>query len=371
MKLPIYRGILPLIVVLSLGMLAGCAGAEPTPTATPRVAEPTATPTPAKWEPAKPVAFVIQTPPGGGSDIYARTWGSAAEKNGWTPQPMVPLNKPGAAGAIALNYLFENFGDAHFLTPTLNSVITTPMVQAISVRYPSEDLTPIALMAMDPFVLWSANFETWDDFVAAAEKGVVTAGGTGPRQEDTIQFAVLQKALQEVVGIEGAEIKYIPYPGGGDVAKAMAGGEIDLSVNQPSEALPFYPERVNALAAFIQERLKVLPDVPTHYELMGLSPGESKWGDLLSLETGLHQHRGVIAPPGLSDAQIEGFEEIFRKVSQSKEWLDVVDRFAMVPEFKGHDEYVEFLRNYEKRHIEIMRDVLGWEFRDDFTPPTF
>jgi putative tricarboxylic transport membrane protein len=40
------------------------------------------------------------------------------------------------------------------MTPTLNSVVTTPLQQKIPVMYPSADLTPLALMTIDPFLLW-------------------------------------------------------------------------------------------------------------------------------------------------------------------------------------------------------------------------
>ena len=51
------------------------------------------------WEPKQPIEFVIQTSPGGGSDQYARYWIGIIEKYKLSPQPVIPVNKPGGAGA--------------------------------------------------------------------------------------------------------------------------------------------------------------------------------------------------------------------------------------------------------------------------------
>jgi putative tricarboxylic transport membrane protein len=67
--------------------------------------------------------------------------------------PITPVNMPGGAGAVALSHLQAQSGDPHYMTPTLNSVVTTPLQQEIPVTYMSEDLTPLALMTIDPFIL--------------------------------------------------------------------------------------------------------------------------------------------------------------------------------------------------------------------------
>src|SRR5206468_8305184 len=54
--------------------------------------------------PSRPVEFVISTEPGGGSDIYARFIQGVIEKESLSPQPVLPVNKPGGAGAVAFQY---------------------------------------------------------------------------------------------------------------------------------------------------------------------------------------------------------------------------------------------------------------------------
>jgi putative tricarboxylic transport membrane protein len=63
-----------------------------------------AVPAQADWKPQRPIEFVIQTSPGGGSDQYARLWIGIIEKHKLSPVPITPVNMPGGAGAVALTH---------------------------------------------------------------------------------------------------------------------------------------------------------------------------------------------------------------------------------------------------------------------------
>ncbi len=314
----------------------------------------------AAWEPERPVEFVIQTNPGGGSDKYARLWIGIIEKYKLSPVPFIPVNKPGGGGAVALTFLHSKRGDPHYVTPTLNSVITRPLLTKIPVMYPSRDLTPIVMMVMDPFLLvvHPDNFKSFEDWKAACTERTLTSTGTGVKQEDEIQLFLLQRA----VGCK--PFRYVPQKGGGSVATAVAGKHADFNVNQPAEMLPHYPERLIPILAFSKKRYGAFPDVPTHYE-KGV---DAKWADLLSMEGGLHQMRGVIGPPGISKEAIEWYANLFRKVWVSKEWQDFMEGRAMSRQFLDHEAYTKFLSRYEDDHLRVMRDVIGWKLRDDLKP---
>ncbi len=309
------------------------------------------------WEPKRPVEFVIQTSPGGGSDQYARFWIGLIEKYKLSPVPFVPVNMPGGAGAVALTHLFKQKGDPHFISPTLNSVITTPLLQRIPVMYLSEDLTPIVKMMMDPFLLvvQPQKFKTFEDYLAACRKQSLTAVGTGSRQEDEIQIFMMQHAFK------CQPFRYVPEKGGGDVARAVAGGHADFNVNQPSEMLPLYPERLIPILSFQKQRPKEFPEAATHWE----KKINSKWAELLDLETGLHQMRGVIGAPNMPKDAVAWYEDLFRKVWETKEWKEFMSKGAMQPVFMKSAEYRKFLARFEDNHVKVMRDVIGWKLRAD------
>ena len=99
-----------------------------------------------------------------------------------------------------------------------------------------KDLTPVAMLALDQFVLWvnaETPYKTAKDYVDAAKAagaGKFKMGGTGRKQEDQIITVAIEKAT-------GAKFTYIPYKGGGDVAVQLTGKHVDSSVNNPIEAV--------------------------------------------------------------------------------------------------------------------------------------
>jgi tripartite-type tricarboxylate transporter receptor subunit TctC len=311
----------------------------------------------AQWKPQRPVEFVIQTSPGGGSDQYARMWIGIIEKRNLSPVPIIPVNKPGGAGAVTLAYLLSKKGDPHFITPTLNSVVTTPLLQKIPVMYPSTELTPLAMMATDPFLLVVNKevFKNWEEFHKACKERTLTAVGTGRQQEDEIQIFMFQRAA-------GCQpFRYVPAAGGGDVATQVAGKHADFNVNQPAEFLPHYPDRLIPILAFQKTRAPAFADAPTHHE-KGLN---SQWASLLDLDTGLHQMRGIIGPPDLPPEAVRFWENLFKAVWETPEWQAFLKKTAQVPLYKPAAEYRQYMRAFEDNHVKVMRDVLGWKLRDD------
>jgi putative tricarboxylic transport membrane protein len=311
----------------------------------------------AAWQPSKPVEFVIQTSPGGGSDVYARFWIGLIEKYKLSPVSFVPVNMPGGAGAVALAHLHSKKGDPHYISPTLNSVITTALLQKLPVMYPSEDLTPLVLMMLDPFLLVThpETYKSWEEFHAACRERSLTAVGTGSKQEDEIQINMLQHAA-------GCKpFRYVPARGGGDVAAQVAGKHADFNVNQPSEMLPHHPQRLIPILAFSRERPSEFPNVPTHWE----KKINSKWADLLDLKTGLHQMRGIIGSPDMPKEAVRWYEDVFRKVWDTPEWKEFMKKGAMTPIFMTSEEYRKWLAAFENNHVKVMRDVIGWKLRDD------
>jgi putative tricarboxylic transport membrane protein len=320
----------------------------------------------AQWQPERPIEFVIQTSPGGGSDIYTRLWLGIIEKYELSPVPLTPVNMPGGAGAVALTYLYGQDGDPHYLTPTLNSIVTTPLQQKIPVMYTSEDLTPVAMMTTDPFLLWvnPEKYKTWEEFHAACKENRLTATGTGARQEDEIQIGL----IQEAAGCE--PFRYVPQSGGGVVASNVAGGHSDFNVNQPAEALPHFPDKLIPLVVFAKDRHPASPDTPTHWELEIGTENDNEYAELLDLETGLHQVRGLIGPPNMPEDAKAWYDELFKKVFDSAEWQEFMKTNGMLGTYKDSDGYKEFLVTFEDNHVRMMRDVFGWELRDDLRERT-
>jgi putative tricarboxylic transport membrane protein len=291
------------------------------------------------WEPTKPIDFVIMAGPGGGADQIARFIQSVAEKEDLTSRPLVPNNKGGGSGAEALIALKGASDPDHTILVTLNSFFTTPMRQK-NLGIDIQTFTPIAMMGVDPFVLWVhkdsgiTSFEQWLDKVKA-DGGEYVMGGTGKGQEDSIVIAWLEKNFD-------VKVKYIPYEGGGAVAKDLAGKQIMASVNNPAEAKGFYESGdVVPLIAFSDERLPNLPDVRTVKEL--------------GKDFSYYNQRAVVGAPGMTDDAAEYYRTLFQKIYDSPEWQGYMKSESLEPLPLDPDKQREYWKTQVANHAELLQ----------------
>src|SRR5262249_13180507 len=123
----------------------------------------------AAWEPTKPVEIVVAAGAGGASDQMARMIQAAVQKNNLMKQPMVVSLKGGASGAEALIYMKGSDGDAHKFLIAYSLIYTLPL--SAKIPFDWRNLTPVALVALDQFVLWtntSLPYKTVKEFTDAA-----------------------------------------------------------------------------------------------------------------------------------------------------------------------------------------------------------
>ncbi len=325
------------ILGVALLVAAACGGTGPG-----GAASPTATAGATAVQPTRPVEFVISTAPGGGSDIYARFMQGVIEKNKLSPQPVQPVNKEGASGAVAFTYVFEKKGDIHFIMITLNSFFTTIITQKLP--YKATDFTPIANLALDPFFLWVNEDSPWknaQDFIKAAKDKSIVVAGTGSKQEDEALFRRIEDFAK------AKPFTYIPQTSGATVAAALAGhqGGVDATVNNPSEGIGLYqtsPRKLRPLCAFT-------PDSPKTGAYAGLPTCKSQG---LPIDD-YYIMRAIMGPPGLSSAQQTFWVDVFKKVFESEEWKKFMQDNALDPAFKSGLEFRQFIAQYEQLHREI------------------
>src|SRR5690348_268906 len=149
------------------------------------------------WEPTKPIEFVIPAGTGGGADQMARLIAGIADKNKLSPRPLLAVNKSGGAGAEGFLYVKEKKGDPHVIVITLSNLFTTPLHTGVPFNW--KDLTPVARLALDEFILWvnaETPYKTAKEYLAAVKEknGTMKMGGTGSAQEDQILTIMLEQA---------------------------------------------------------------------------------------------------------------------------------------------------------------------------------
>lgn len=296
----------------------------------------------AAWQPSKPVEFVIMAGPGGGADIYARFISGLIDKHKLAPVPFVPVNRDGGAGAVAMQHTKSKEGDPHTIMITLSSFIMTPLIQNLPFNY--KNFTPIALLALDNFWLWVHNENPWKavaDVVAECKKRELKVAGTGTKQEDELLFAFFQQRA-------GCKpISYVPFKGGGTVAANLVGKHVEATVNNPSEALPFYPDKTRPLATFAEKRHGDTPykNLPTMTEL----------GYPITYQ----MIRGIFAPPNMPKEAQEYYATLMKTVFDLKEFQEFLDKNVLDPTFKTGPDFVKWLDGYNELHKEVMTKA-GW-----------
>lgn len=296
----------------------------------------------AAW-PTRPLEFVIPAGVGGGADKYARFLIGLNVKRHYIDQAIIPVNKAGGAGAVAMQSVLQNKGNGYQMMITLNSFITTPLFQNLPFNY--SNFTPIALLALDNFPLWVNKDAPWHslkEFLATARKRQIIVGGTGSKQEDEIVFRAIQTMAHT------KPFKYIPFKGGGAVAKALVGKHVEATVNQVSEAGPFYPDYVRPLCVFQEKRLDIkgYENVPT--------------GKQAGLDFNYNMMRALFAPPGISKEAQDGQIALATKWENDPDWIKFADKYGLDrTAFRTGKALEEFCAKYEKLHVKIMK-AQGW-----------
>jgi len=305
------------------------------------------------WEPTKSVEIVVPAGTGGGADQMARLIQAIIQKHNLMKQPVVVVNKGGGAGAEGFLEVKSAKGDPHKLIITLSNLFTTPLATGVPFNW--RDLTPVSMMALDQFVLWvnaEAPYKTAKEFIDAARAKSGTPaerlkmGGTGSKQEDEIITVALQKQT-------GSRFTYIPYKGGGEVATQLVGKHVDSTVNNPIEAVAQWRGgKLRPLCVFDEKRLQYKEKIT---ETMS-------WGDIPTCkEAGVDVDylmlRGIFMPGGVSDAQRNYYVELLKKVRETPEWKDFMERGAFNQTALTGDAYRDWVAKEEQRHRELMKEA--------------
>lgn len=302
------------------------------------------------WEPAKPVEVVVPAGAGGGADQMARLIKRAAEKHKLTPKPVQVTNKEGGLGAQAFLYVRNSAGNPHRLLISLSSVFTTPLVTGAPFNI--EDLTPVALAALDPFILWVnaqspyRSAKEYIDAVSAAAPETMKMGGTGYKQEDQLITAMLEKAA-------GVKFLYLPYNSGGGVVQDLLAGNIDSSVSNPAEAVKQWSlGKLRPLCVFSKARLSIEEKLA----------GGRSWRDIptckeAGMDVTYEMMRALFLPPKATTEEIAYYVDLIRKVKQTKEWRDFVAQAALTDTFIHGAELTEMVKRVNAEHKTLMQSA--------------
>jgi putative tricarboxylic transport membrane protein len=302
------------------------------------------------WEPSQPVELVVPAGTGGGADQMARLLAELIAKHKLMKQPIQVVNRAGNSGAEGLLDVKAASGNPHKLIITLSNLFTTPLATGTDFRW--TDLTPVKMLAQDQFLLWvraDSAVRTPTELMAQmrqAPRGSIRFGGTGSKQEDQLVSVLLETAA-------AARVSYVPLKGGGDVARALAAGEVDMTVNNPIEGEKLWREgKLRPLCVFDSRPLDYRDKITA----------TSAWSDLptcmsFGIPVQYLMLRGIFTTPGATPAQVAYYADVLEQVRALPEWRQFMAQGAFKNETMTGAAFNAWLERAQSFHRVLMREA--------------
>ena len=305
------------------------------------------------WEPTRPVEIIVPSGTGGGGDTVARVMQGIIDKHQLIKQTVVVSNKLSGGGSEAFLEMKNARGNPHKLLLALSNLFTTPLGNNIGFNW--RDLTPLAMLALDGFALWvphGAPYATPGELLQAARAAPpdkrLKLGGTGINQEDRLIAVAIEKR-------SGASFDYVPYRGGGEVARQLAARRLDVSVNNPIEAVDqWHSGLVRPLCLFDKEPFAKAQAV--------LAPGTAEWRDVptctsLGLPLEYRMMRALMLPPDAGADKVEFYLDVIESLRRTPEWKDFLAKGAFIDIPIAGADFARWLEGEEARHRALMSEA--------------
>lgn len=304
------------------------------------------------WQPEKNVEIIVAGGPGGGTDQLARLIQSIITTHKLLDVNIIVLNKGGGNGAEAFLDLKMNKGDAEKLVIATNNVYLLPLVSKLGYQW--QELTPVAALAEDDFILWSYKGAPWHDAkgfydAVKADPGKLRMGGSQSKDVDQTLTLLLNQTTQ-------SKLVYIPFKSGSEAATQLAGKHIAANVNNPSESISQWRgNQVEPLCVFSKERMTYTAKVA----------GDKAWADIATCHEqglGIDQYRfprTVFMPPEISAEQRAFYVGLLQKVTQTPEFKAYITQNALVPTFLEGEPLNAYIEQDIARVTPVFKDA-GW-----------
>jgi putative tricarboxylic transport membrane protein len=286
--------------------------------------------------PSKRLEWTIAFGPGGGNDIMSRTLISIIEKYKLYPDNIVPENRAGGSGAKGWGHVFSQKGNPYHITSTSGSFITTPL-QA-NTPWQATSFTPIALLASDDGVIMvngKSKIRTFKEFVEQAKAKPPSIGGIGAVNVEYI----VPKLLSERAGFK---FEYVSFNKQGELTTALLSGALDAAMSNPGEVLGLLQSGdLRALVYTGKKTPKVLGNLPTLADE--------------GYDLGISMPRGLVLPPGVPKEAQDWWIATVRKIVETPEWKDYIDKQLLTENVLYGEDFRAFLQRTQGTFADILK----------------
>lgn len=285
-------------------------------------------------QPVGGLRVMVPNNPGSGFDVTARSAALAMEEAGLARSVEV-FNLPGAGGTIGLQRLVLERGNGALLMQMGLGVVGAVHTARSPVSF--ADTTPIARLTEDAeavVVPAGSRHRSLAELVTAWRAdpdGVAVAGGSSPGGPDHLAAHLLAQA----VGLDPGRVDYRQYDGGGDLLAALVGNQVAFGVSSSTEFRDqIAAGQLRVLAVTSAGRAPGV-DAPTLREA-GVDLQFANW-------------RGLVAPPGLTDAERSALLRLVDAMHASPEWAQALAQGNVADAYLPGDAFGEFVRAEDAR----------------------
>ncbi len=294
------------------------------------------------WQPQRQVEIVVGSGPGGGNDRNARALQKILAENKWLQNASV-LNKVGGGGSIAYTYVHGHANDAHYLVFVRQGFLSNHILGRSTIGM--NDMTPIAMLGTEASsIAVRAGNPTLKTLADALDRlkqdpqSLTTSLGSTRNGSPHMVLAMLARAS----GIDPRRMKLVTFAGGAESVTQLLGGHIDMAAVSVDNTAPHHKSgAMRILGVSSAQRLAALPDVPTLKE---------QGHDVV-----VGGFTIVLAPRGITPAQIQYWENLLERVSNTAEWKRMMAADLQDIDFRKS----AATREYLKQQYEMSRTVLG------------
>jgi tripartite-type tricarboxylate transporter receptor subunit TctC len=304
------------------------------------------------WTPTKTVTIVTAASAGGGTDQLARVIQSVITRHKLMEPSTVILNKGGGNGAEGFLDLKMAKGDPYKIIIGTNNVYLLPLVAKLGYKW--TDLTPVATVAQDAFILWGSEnspFKTAAEYIQAvkADPSKYPMGGSQSKDTDQTLTMLINQA-------EGTKFVYIPFKSGGEASTQLAGGHIASNTNNPAEGISQWrAHQIKPWCVFSKERMVYTQKIT---DTMAWSDVPTCISQGIKIDQ-YYMPRTVFMPGGVTDAQRQYYVDLMKKVTETPEFKQYLERGALVPTFLSGDQLKDYIE-HDARQTEVIFKAAGW-----------
>ena len=282
--------------------------------------------------PERSITMIVPFAAGGGTDVTARTVAPYLEE--YLGGEIVVENVPGGSGELGATRIAQGEPDGYTIG-WMNVTNTMANAYARDTAYETPaSFEPIANVVFDAAMVVvgpDSRFETFQELLdyAAENPGELTFATSGISSDSHLNLLLLH-------GESDARFTHVPFEGGAASRAATLGGHVDVLSSTRSEVQPYHEEgELRILAAWTEERLDALPDIPTLKE-HGIDLTSGSW-------------RGLIAPAGTPREIVEQIAEAVEEMVNNEEFQRRSEDIRLGLEYMDADAYMAFLTDWDER----------------------